>query len=167
MPTIKNDTLTTEIKPDWGEIDHVRERTETFLKSCGFSDDIIHALQMVSSELVENAVKYGDFSASGNQKITHSVDVRDGRITVEVKNPIKPSDEDHLDRLDSQIQWIRGFQNPFEAYVEKLKEVSAKMLAAGESGLGLVRIAYEGQSILDFYVDDHNILAVSAVLEYK
>lgn len=161
-----NDSIKLEIKPDWQELDHVRESTEKFLKKCGFNEEVIHALQMVSSELVENAVKYGHFT-SPDQRIVHSIDVQDGRITVEVKNPIKETEQDHLDRLDSQIQWIRGFQNPFEAYVEKLKDVSARVLQAGESGLGLVRIAYEGQSILDFYVDENNILAVSAVMEYK
>jgi hypothetical protein len=85
---------------------------------------------------------------------------------VEVKNQIKDSELEHLRRLDAKIQWIRGYQNPFEAYVEKLKEISNKTLAEGESGLGLVRIAYEGQSILDFYVNENNLLAVSAVYQY-
>ena len=88
------------------------------------------------------------------------------RILIEVKNQIKDSELEHLRRLDAKIQWIRGYQNPFEAYVEKLKEISNKTLAEGESGLGLVRIAYEGQSILDFYVNENNLLAVSAVYQY-
>jgi len=70
--------------------------------------------------------------------------------------------DENLRRLDETIQWIRGYQSPFEAYVEKLKEVSTGE-NQGESGLGLVRIAYEGQSILDFYVDEQNMLAMSAV----
>jgi hypothetical protein len=72
-------------------------------------------------------------------------------------------DDEHLRRLDRAVQWIRGFQNPFEAYVEKLKEVSSQSLESNESGLGLVRIAYEGQSILDFFLLDRNVLSVSAV----
>ena len=35
------------------------------------------------------------------------------------------------------------------------------------SGLGLVRIAYEGDAILDFFVSDEGILNVSAIIEYK
>jgi hypothetical protein len=61
------------------------------------------------------------------------------------------------------IQWIRGFQDPFEAYVERMKIVSAQPYSNGESGLGLTRIAYEGRSVIDFYVDEGNVLAVSAV----
>jgi hypothetical protein len=61
------------------------------------------------------------------------------------------------------VQWIRGHQNPFEAYMTRLQEVSGQALDHPESGLGLVRIAYEGQALRDFFVDDQNILAVSAV----
>ena len=68
-----------------------------------------------------------------------------------------------LKKLDDTIQWIRGYQSPFEAYVEKLKQVSAQPYAPGESGLGLARIAYEGQCVLDFYVDETDVLAMSAV----
>ena len=66
--------------------------------------------------------------------------------------------------LNSMDTWIpKSIQ---KTYVEKLKEISNKTLAEGESGLGLVRIAYEGQSILDFYVNENNLLAVSAVYQY-
>jgi len=72
-------------------------------------------------------------------------------------------DDEELKKLDENIQWIRGFQNQYEAYMEKLKHISGKNLSEGESGLGLVRIAYEGQCILDFYVNEDDILAMSAV----
>ena len=40
---------------------------------------------------------------------------------------------------------------------------SSQPFSPEKSGLGLARIAYEGQCILDFYVNDQNMLAVSAV----
>ena len=83
-------------------------------------------------------------------------------ITIEVNNPIDKIIENHIKRLDKTIQWIRGYQDSFEAYVENLKIVSRKPLEDEESGIGLTRIAYEGRAILDFFVDD-NILNVSAV----
>ena len=63
----------------------------------------------------------------------------------------------------SHPQWIRGHQDPFEAYLSRLQEVSVQELENRESGLGLVRIAYEGQSVLDFFVDDRNVVSVSAI----
>ena len=50
-----------------------------------------------------------------------------------------------------------------EAYLERMKEVSMQSLDHRESGLGLVRIAYEGHAILDFMVDQTRTLNVSAV----
>jgi len=36
--------------------------------------------------------------------------------------------------------------------VERMRAVSSQPYAAGKSGLGLARIAYEGRCLLDFYV---------------
>lgn len=154
------------IKPNWEEIDVVRASSEEFLSRKNLSQDTLHSISMVSGELVENAVKYGSFK-NDDQRIVHSIDIRENTITVEVKNPLDDDSEEVLERLDHQIQWIRGYQNPFEAYVEKLKGISENDNDDDdESGLGLVRIAYEGQSILDFYVDENNILSISAVYRY-
>jgi hypothetical protein len=64
-------------------------------------------------------------------------------------------------KLDKTVQLVRVYQDPFEAYVEKLKEVSRRPLNDEESGLGLVRIAYEGKAILDFFVSAGKIWAES------
>jgi len=84
-------------------------------------------------------------------------------VTIEVNNPVDESTSHDLRRLDRTIQWIRGYQDSFEAYIERMKEISKKPLKDEESGLGLVRIAYEGKAILDFFVRDDNMLNVSAV----
>ena len=155
-------SLQITMKPHWDKADTVREKSHDFLITNGFSQDIAYALSMTTCELFENAIKYGDFC--NNDTISVLVEVTKDEITVEVKNPIIEKSK-HLLQLDNTIQWIRGYQNPFQAFVERLKEVSEKKLKEGESGLGLVRIAYEGQAILDFYIDEHNVLAVSAVYQ--
>jgi len=157
--------LKLNLKPEWDEIEKVRNKSGVFLKSHGFSEDHIHALTMVISELMENAVKYGAF-AKGNEPISLTIDVNKKTVIVEVQNPVDAGEISHLKKLDETIQWIRGYQDPFEAYIVKLKEVATKPLQDRESGLGLVRISYEGQSILDFYVSDENVLSVSAVYNY-
>ena len=154
--------LKLDIEPDWNEVDAVRERSATFLREHGLATEAIDALSMVACELTENAVKYGRFDGRA-EKIGVTVQVAQRSVTVEVKSPVADADDEAVAKLDYMIQWIRGYQDPFEAYIERLKEVSAQQMTSSESGLGLVRIAYEGHSILDFYVDDQNILAVSAV----
>lgn len=147
------------IKPDWSELDGVRDQVEKFLKANNLEKDPVYAMVMTTSELTENAIKYGAL----DDPIKITVDIYTKEVIIEVKNKIKDIDDDELKKLDEDIQWIRGFQNQYEAYMEKLKHVSAKTLKVGESGLGLVRIAYEGQCILDFYVNEDDTLAMSAV----
>jgi len=154
--------LKLQIEPDWDEVDRVRERSAAFLGEQGLTDEAIYALSMVVCELTENAVKYGTFDSSAHE-IGVTVSLGPKAVTVEVTSPVAHADDDIVGKLDYTIQWIRGYQDPFEAYLERLKEVSTQHMTSPESGLGLVRIAYEGHSILDFYVDDQNILAVSAV----
>ena len=119
---------------------------------------------MILSELAENSIKYGDFHGS-DAEIMVSLDIGKDFITIEVNNPVDPDSGIHLQRLDKMIQWIRGYQDSFQAYIERLKEIARKPLEDEESGLGLARIAYEGKAILDFFVMDDN-LNVSAISKY-
>lgn len=157
------------VKPEWHEIEEARNKTSIFLQSLGLTTDSVHALTMVMSELIENSVKYGYFPLPVDN-VEVDIHQNENIITVEVINPVNPVDEsayNHLKKLDKTIQWIRGYQDPFEAYVEKLKEVSRRPLNDEESGLGLVRIAYEGQAILDFFVGEDGSLNVSAVSNFQ
>ena len=158
----KSSRLVTQLRPEWSEVERIRDLTATRLEELGFDVDVVRALEMVTSELMENAVKYGHFPTP-ETTITHTLTVKGGRIITEVSNPTSDPNSLHFRRLDAQIQWIRGYQNAFEAYIEKLKEVSIRPRSDTESGLGLVRIAYEGQSVLDFFLDENNALSVSAV----
>lgn len=91
------------------------------------------------------------------------IQLEDHAITVEVSNPVGESDGNQLIELDKIIQWIRGYQDPYEAYLKKLSENSNKSPDEKSNGLGLVKAAYEGKAILDFVVNEDNILNVSAV----
>jgi hypothetical protein len=150
------------VTPDWDEIDKVRNESAEFLQSHKLSDETIHSLSMIISELIENGIKYGDFTMVAD-KVEVVINIERSTVTIEVINPVHESTFQHLTRLDRTIQWIRGYQDPFEAYIERIKEVSKKPLQDAESGLGLVRIAYEGKALLDFFVGDNRMLNVSVV----
>lgn len=159
-----DNSLHLNIIPDWDEINKLRDACMYFLETHGISNDLIHSLTMILSELVENSIKYGDFEES-NTNILIILDIGKDFITIEVNNPLNPKSAIHLQRLDKTIQWIRGYQDSFQAYIERLKEISRKPLEDEESGLGLARIAYEGKAILDFFVLD-DTLNVSAISKY-
>lgn len=150
------------IRPNWDQIEEVRRKTRSFLKNHGLSKELIDAVTMVSSELVENGMKYGFYEGS-EKGLTVNLHIHEKNVIVEVTHPTSASAAPHLRRLDKTIQWIRGFQDPFQAYLEKLKEVARRPIHDSESGLGLVRIAYEGKSIIDFFVAEDNALNVSAI----
>jgi hypothetical protein len=150
-----------KMKPEWEVIPTAWDPCERHLRAHGLAGDEAYGLCMVVQELLENAVKYGRYVA-GAPPIELELDVGPREVTIEVKHPVGV-DSEHLREFDRAVQWIRGFQDPFEAYVERLKLASAQAWGSGRSGIGLTRIAYEGRCALDFYVDPSNLLAVSAV----
>jgi len=152
--------LDLDLPPDWGAIRRSWDPCHDALARGGLSEDEAYALCMVAQELLENAVKYGD--AASGQPVHLSVEVAPAEVTIEVKNRVAGNDL-QLHHFDRAVQWLRGFQDPFEAYVERLKLVSAESYHGGQSGLGLARIAYEARCLVDFYVDETSTLAVSAV----
>ncbi len=55
------DTLKVSIRPEWDEIEQMRNKCSEFMKAHKLSADMIQSVTMVASELIENAVKYGIF----------------------------------------------------------------------------------------------------------
>jgi len=152
------------IIPNWDEIETTQNILSDILKDEGFDQDTIDSQIMVISELIENAIKYSHFT-SKFPKIEATIKITKRNITIEVKSPANEESNVHIIRLDKTIQWVRGFQNPFEAYVMRLKKIAIKPLSDKDSGLGIVRIAYEGQSVVDFYINDENIISISSVYQ--
>ena len=151
-----------KVKPEWDEIEKIRNESAEFLQAHELSDDTIHSLSMIISELIENGIKYVNFKIEEN-RVSVIINIDLNTVNIEVLNPVDEDADKHLSRLDRTIQWIRGYQDPFEAYIERIKEVSKKPLKDAESGIGLVRIAYEGKALLDFFVGENSILNVSVV----
>jgi hypothetical protein len=158
-------TIKLAMKPKWDEIEKVRIKSHDFLVSQGLDNDSVHAFTMVIRELVENSVKYGKFGSTQN-KVILSINISNNMIIAEVINSVDETVLQHLRKLDKTLQWIRGFQDPFQAYVERIKQISRKPFDDEISGLGLVRIAYEGNAILDFFLSEDNQLNVSAVSNF-
>lgn len=156
--------LDLRIPPDWNAAKSLWDPCMAFFREHGLDHDESYALTMATEELLENAVKYGAWNDAVPTDILVTLEVEGRAATVEVHGPIN-EDPVMIRKLDDTIQWIRGFQSPFEAYVERLKQVSAQSYVEGVSGLGLTRIAYEARCLLDFYVTAENRLAMSAVYQ--
>jgi len=163
---MRNDRMKIAIAPDWDKIEGVRHATHAFLSKQGVSESASQAVEMVACELIENAIKYGNFSSKGDE-ISICLQLDHQQVVLEISNPLDREGAENLNRLDRIIQWIRGFQDPFEAYVLRLEEVANKPLHDPESGLGIVRTAYEGGAVLDFFLAEDNFITISAVINVK
>lgn len=82
---------------------------------------------------------------------------------MEVKSPVEDTCSENLRKLEKAIQFIRGYQDPFEAYFLLASKAGNYNYYKDINGLEFFRIVCEGQAILDFYVRDENILHQSAV----
>ncbi len=151
------------LPPDWEAAKREWAPLKAFFSECGLDANEAYAMAMTASELMENAIKYGTWTQA-DEFISLAIDVSDRAVVVEVENPVV-DDPAAVRQLDDRIQWMRGFQSPFQAYVERLKQVSSQSYQEGESGLGLCRIAYEARCLLDFYVTGTGRLAMSAVYQ--
>ncbi len=155
--------LDRRLAPEWEATKAEWNSLRTFFNECGLDANEVYAMAMTCSELMENAIKYGTWSKPSDE-LTLSVEVSSREVVIEVENPVV-DDPAAVRQLDDRIQWMRGFQSPFQAYVERLKVVSSQSYQEGESGLGLCRIAYEARCLLDFYVTSGGRLAMSAVYQ--
>ena len=153
------------VAADWLEIDNVYTASNKFFSSFNFDSNNVDRATMVTCELVENAIKYGNFEK--NKTVDVVVKIKKKKVTIIVKNPIGKKSETYLRELDKTVQWIRGFQNSYEAYIERMKKISTEPMSYLKSELGIVRITYEGQAIIDFFIQEEKMLNVSAVLELK
>jgi len=161
---MRNQTpLELDIQTDWTEMGNVFESALQFFEHAGFDPDAVNTYTMVVCELVENGIKYAK-SSNGELSAVHvSVRISSQTVTIQVTNPINAASRAHLQDLDRTIQWVRGYQDPFEAFIERMKEISREPIDLPKSGLGIVRVAVEGRAALDFFLGEDNTLSVLAV----
>jgi hypothetical protein len=117
----------------------------------------------LSGELIENAIKYGDWLASSEQRFRLRVWGEGRHAHVLVENPVHSSDAGAEEVLQT-LGWMRRFPSPSDAYRAKLLEIATTDRVLGRSRLGLVRIAYEGNCILTAELV-RGVLRVQAELE--
>lgn len=156
------------VRSDWANVDLLRTSVQNCFTAV-FSDiDGCQALAMVTGELLENAIKYGDWSGDDGGAFRLRVWGEGARshpggrsAHVSVENPVK-ADDPHVADMLATLKWIHSFASAKEAYRAKLLEIAASRDdEMSPSRLGLVRIAYEGNCTLRAEVVG-NVLKVTA-----
>jgi len=136
------------VRSEWKNVDLLRSSVQNCLTTILSDTDGCHAIAMIVAELLENAIKHGDWTGEESPDVP-AFRLRvwsegNNHALVSVENPIKPDAAAELGRI---LDSIRTAGSADEAYRARLLEVAANP-QSGVSGLGLVRVAYEGNCTL-------------------
>ena len=138
----------------WQYVRDVRARVRAVLAS--HPPELRDAAVMVASELVENAIKYGESVPKAPEAVIR-VGVSDTEIRVEVSNGVRSTDI--VRELRTHIEQITNASNRGDLYVARVEELLNSANTRGR--LGLYRIGHEGGFELSCsYVDQ--VLTVTA-----
>ena len=116
-----------------------------------------HALPMVVAELLENAVRHGDWSRRGRIEVRIEASASGSRV--EVGNPVVP-DGEGVRGLRRALDALARHSSPVAAYCAQVHRMS---IGPGDPcELGLARIAYEGDCDVQAALEPPDRLRVSA-----
>jgi hypothetical protein len=129
------------VRSEWSNVDLLITSVENCFAAMFADVDGCHTIAMVTGELLENAIKYGDWT-HGQRLFRLHVAGKARLATVSVENPIA-KDSKSADELFATLKWLEGYPSADEAYRARLLEVANAPRGGSVSKLGLVRIAYE------------------------
>jgi len=135
------------IGPDWQNVDRLRLAILNCLEAVFGDHELSESVGIVTSELLENAIKYGDWEHSERPFLVLGVRGNADRIQVDVASPIEPTSP-HFENVKRTIAWIERFSSPRDAYIARMQAI-AEQGEMGGSRMGLVRIAYEGPCVIE------------------
>lgn len=148
------------IKPTWSLVKEVQTKTEKFMNDKKMSPEIIDSVIMCSTELIENAVKYGSEKPDGG---SIDFDLRADKDIVEIIVSNGYQYEKDLKNVVEHIEKIKKSDDPAALYIARLQELLENP-KPGISQLGLYRIAYEGGFSLDC---QHTNMALTIIAQRK
>lgn len=143
MFTTANVVVSSRLPHTWDHIRKIRKQVGEALE--GYDPSLCSAAMMVTSELVENAVKYGE-AVSAAPSISISLALTADKLVIAVKNGC--CDAAGVKALEQRIRDISEAPDKSTLYLARLEELLADPLESGK--LGLYRIAFEGEFDLQF-----------------
>ena len=146
--------LTRTIQPLWPSVREMRG--EVGERLAALSKELRNATTMTASELLENAIKYGE-SVPGAECIAFTLQADDAQIKIRVVNG--STNGSAVTLLRERVREIAAAEDKSALYFGRLQALLACPEESGQ--LGLYRIAFEGQYELSCRYGD-NIVTVIA-----
>jgi hypothetical protein len=144
---MSNIVVRSDLPHTWDHIRAIRKKVGEALKDT--DPGLCSATMMVVSELMENAVKYGE-GVSAAPNISLALSMEPEKIVVSVRNGC--GDTAAVEALARRIREIAEAPDKAALYMERLEQLLADPLDSGK--LGLYRIAFEGEFDMQFdYAD--------------
>lgn len=122
------------LRDAWEELKRVRSSIEDYFANS--SEDVRNAATMAALELAENVLKHGAEGGAGLVTMT----VEKGEVVISTQNRVRSSKA--AAAVSERIRRITE-KDARELYITRMLEIMQGPNAP-ESGLGLLRIAYEG-----------------------
>lgn len=148
-----NEKLHYELSPCWDIFEGIYKDIESIIQD---RDDLLPATKMTSTELFENAIKYGEF---GDGSAVQFDLVKNEVIQISVANRVTRTK--HVEVLKDIIYRISNSSSVEELYRSRLQTLLDGVSLWEGSMLGLYRIAYEGEFSLSYIYKD-GLLSMTA-----
>src|SRR6201999_57526 len=110
-----NFSIDLPVRSEWSNVDLLRTSVQNCFTAI-FSDiEGCHWLAMVTGELIENAIKYGDWTGPEEQRFHRRVWGEGRSAHVSVENPVQHGDANAEEVLRT-LGWMRSFPSTSDAY---------------------------------------------------
>jgi hypothetical protein len=146
--------LELSFQPMWPNVRMIREQVGAALESC--RQELRSAAMMTASELVENAIKYGE-SVPGAPSVTFSMEANSGRLSIRVVNG--STNLPGVAELERRVKELAGAEDKQVLYFARLEQLLAHTEESGK--LGVYRIGFEGGFDLALDYQNH-VVTVTA-----
>jgi hypothetical protein len=123
--------------PMWPNVRKIRQEVGTVLDAC--PPDLRSAAMMTASELVENAIKYGE-SVPAAQAVAFSLQAKPGLLWIRVANG--STNSLGVAELERRVQELGRADDKQALYLSRLEHLLAHSDESGK--LGIYRIGFEG-----------------------
>jgi hypothetical protein len=128
------------ISSSWDRIEPVRRAVASCVGAIFDDEDLRDSLSMAVAELLENAVKYGD---PADPAVTVTVGAAADTVEVSVSNAVGSAAD--VTRLFAMLEELDDGKSAAHKYIAALEASSGRARrSSGASGIGILRIAYEG-----------------------
>jgi hypothetical protein len=147
--------IKTDLEPSWSTIRAIRERVGAALADVPKA--VREATQMVASELLENAIKYGEVVPAA-KRISFVFSMDGPRLKVTVSNG--STTKESVDGLLRRVDELASAADPATLYIARLQELMENP-EAGATGLGIYRVALEGGFLLSCGYENQVVTVVA------